>query len=160
MVINSVSYAQARSSSINTTINLSALIPATEINNTLKSRILDGANRKLSYDINSGKFNSVYFNVRTESSEITFPGNYAFTEVFNNLSCSSLSKNESFRFDVKINDKTLSSGNLVMNGPNLWYRGDDRFYSDTVIEMLSPLISDNEKKWCSGNVVLIVHKAL
>lgn len=150
----------ARSNTINTTINLSAVIPNTEVQNTLESRILDGSSRKLYYSVQKGRFEDVYFNVRTESSESISPGRYAFTQVFNNLTCSSLSKSESFTFDININNKKLTSNSLIMNEPNLWYRSVDKFYSDTVIEMLPPLISNNEKKWCSGNVVLIVHKVL
>ncbi|ELK8602544.1 hypothetical protein M2G23_09625 [Vibrio vulnificus] len=141
-------------------IRLTATIPADEVSGNLVSYPLDGDFKRLFYNVDTNRFNDIWFYVRTEAELSSTPGGYSFIQTYNNLSCYGGATSDVVEMGIKINNQAMSSGRVNLTGADLWYRGADKYYSDIPIEMSSPVINNDKTKWCTGQVSLVVQRSL
>lgn len=141
-------------------IQLSAEIPSEVVSGNLVSYPLDGDFKRLNYDLETNQFDDIWFYVRSELDISSIPGGYSFIQTYNNLSCYGGITSDVVEMNIKINNKQMDSGRVDLNDADLWYRGADKYYSDVAVEMSSPMISNEQKKWCKGYVSFIVFKAI
>ncbi|MGD1448229.1 hypothetical protein [Vibrio harveyi] len=138
-------------------IQLTAEIPTNTVDgNNLLIYPLDGDFKRLDYNVNTKQFNDIWFYVRGESSGDIYPNGYRFIQTYNTLSCYGGSESDVVEMSVKINDKPLLSGSVVLNNEDLWYRGADKYFSDVAVILSSPIIEDDVNKWCTGQVSFVV----
>lgn len=138
-------------------IQLTAEIPALAIEgNNLVVYPLDGDFKRLDYNTSTKQFNDVWFYVRAEAPSDIQPRGYRFIQTYNNLSCYGGSKSDVGEMAVKINNKPLVSGSVVLDEDGLWYRGADSYLSDVAVILSSPVIEDDVSKSCTGQVSFIV----
>ena len=150
----------ARPQIVQKTIQLSATIPTAVVSGNIVSYPLDGDFRRLAYQRDSNRFSDIWFNVRSELELSDVPSGYSFIQTYNNLSCYGRETAESFEMSVKIENKPMVLGRVDLNDPNIWYRGADKYYSDVKVVLISPLIGNEVKKWCIGNLSLLVSKRI
>ncbi|EHH0795692.1 hypothetical protein V6448_001751 [Vibrio vulnificus] len=153
-------WGEARPQFAETQIRLTATIPADEVSGNLVSYPLDGDFKRLFYNVDTNRFNDIWFYVRTEAELSNTPGGYSFIQTYNNLSCYGGATSDVVEMGIKINNQAMSSGRVNLTGADLWYRGADKYYSDVPIEMSSPVINNDTTKWCTGQVSLVVQRSL
>ncbi len=151
---------EARSQFTEKQIRLTANIPIDEVSGNLVSYPLDGDFKRLLYNVDTNRFNDIWFYIRTEAELNSTPGPYSFIQTYNNLSCYGEATLDVVEMGIKINNQEMSTGRVNLTGVDLWYRGADKYYSDVSIEMSSPEINNDSAKWCTGRVSILVSRVI
>ncbi|EGU40103.1 hypothetical protein VII00023_07559 [Vibrio ichthyoenteri ATCC 700023] len=153
-----VSSASAQTLSVQGQLSLLARIPANSEFGNINSYILDGSHRQLKYNFSSGRFDDVFYSVRSTLPSRTIPGGYGVSIVYNSLACIGDKYSEELSMGVDVNGELVSSGVVNLNGSGLWYLSNNNHYSDIYIGLKSPAISNEKTKSCVGRVSVLIQE--